>query len=227
MRKVFMVVIGIFICIAVYWGGKILIDYSKNVYTVMTYSSNESSSSGNFAFKVTPENLELVNSYLKVNNSFLDTMSKEITLDKEIKNVDKLLNKSPNYKYYYSTKLKLEKAVFNGLPFLMDNLSSGTSESFLKDNSAYLGEVFGITELKQLENVASNLSGLVNKEIKFAEVMENSVIYNPYGQSTVFRVKVGYDDTDFVYFSVNAFHGYDTETQSAPVIVFNALGGMS
>ena len=223
MRKLFIAVIVIFTCIFIYFGGKMLFNYLSEVKIVITDTYSNSSTSGNFEFKKTPENLELVNSYLKVNNSFLDTMSKEVTLDKEIKNINKVLNKSPNYKHYYSTKLKLEKAVFEGLPFLMDNLSSGTSETFLKDNSAYLG----ITELDQLGNVVSNLSGLVNKEIKFAEVMENSIIYNPYGQSTVFRVKVGFDESDFVYFSVNAFHGYDTETQKAPVIVFNALGGMS
>ena len=230
MRKLFIVVIAIFTCICIYFGGKMLIDYLNDVQILMSDSYSDSSTSGSFAFKRTPENLELINSYLIVNNSFISDMSKEVITEKNIKNIYSLISGFPSFKNYYSARLKLEKAIFEGLPYLIDNaltLSDDELEEFFADNSEYLDKTFGITTLEQLTNVILNLNYLQTKDIKYAEIPESSAVYNPYGGSTIFRIKTGYDLSDFVYFSINAYHGYDTENQKAPVIVFDALGGMS
>lgn len=227
MRKLMMVIFGLLVCVCVYFGIRMIIDFATNSYIITADSFNNTSTSGNFALKITPENTELLNSYLKINNSFLTTMSKDVVLENDIKNVNKLLDKSLNFKHYYSTKLKLQKAVFEGLPFLIDNLSAIGDETFFKDNSDYLDEVFGITYIEQLNNIFTNLSDLSTKEIKFAQIAENSIIYNPYGKSIVFRIQVGFNETDYISFNVNALQEYSTKNQKAPVIIFNALGGIS
>lgn len=230
MRKVFTVVIIIFTCLFVYFGAKMLWEYLNEVSIVMSDSLNEASTSGTFAFKTTPENLELINSYLKVNNSFINEMSKEVIVENSIDNIYSLVNGFPSFKNYYSARLKLEKAIFEGLPYLITEaltLSGNELENFFKDNLEYLDKTFGITEFEQFNNVITNLTYLQNKEIKYAEIPDSSAVYNPYGGSTIFRIKAGNDLNDFVYFSINAYHGYDTKNQKAPVIVFNALGGMS
>lgn len=230
MKKVFTVVIVIFTCIFVYWGGKQLFNYFNELYIVMSNSRSQASTSGSFAFQQTPENLELVNSYIKVNNSFISEMSKENTAEKSIKNIYGLINGFPGFKNYYSARLKLEKAVFEGFPYLMSNcsnLSGEELEAFFNDNLEYIDKTFGVTTFEEFSNVITNLGYLQTKEINYAEIPENSAVYNPYGGCTIFRIKAGYDSNDFVSFSVNAYHGYDTANQKAPVIIFSALGGMS
>lgn len=230
MRKLFFFIIIIVSCIAIYFGVKMFIDYMGDVYIVMVDSYNDSATSGNFAFKNTPENLELVNSYLKVNSKFVKEESKEILLEENIKNIYSLSSGFPTYKDYYSGRLKLEKAVFEGLPYLIDNainLSSNDLKEFFNDNLEYLDSTFGINDFEQFNNVVTNLNYLQNKNIEYAEIPKSSAIYNPYGANTGFRIKVGSNSNDFVYFSVNAYHAYDTKNQKAPVIVFSALGGMS
>ena len=79
-----------------------------------------------------------------------------------------------------------------------------------------------------LYNIVDNLSYLQNKEIKYAQIIENSLSYNPYGKCSMFRLKVqSNNENDFTVFSVNAYVGKNTEYQQAPVIVLSAMGGMS
>lgn len=230
MKKAYTIFISIIVCIFVYFCIRFIWEYLKDFNIFISHHYNEASTSGTFAFKTTPENLEVVNSYLEVNNSFVDEMSKEVYLENNIKNIYNLTDKFPSFKSYYSARLKLENAVFNGLPFLINNtvsLSDAELEAFLKDNLNYLDKTFGITTLEKLKNIIINLDSLEDKNIEYCELVNNSTIYNPYGNSTVFRLKVGNNINDFVYFSINAHHGYNTENQQAPIIIFNALGGTS
>lgn len=230
MKKIYTILICIVVCIFVYFCFKMIAEAFQNFNLFLIETYEEQSSSGSFAFKSSPENLELINSYLKVNDSFISEMSKEVYFENDIKNIYTLANKFPSFKYYYSAKLKLEISIFEGLPFLINNalsLSDDELETFLEDNLVYLDKTFGITTLSKLKNIIINLNDLKNKDITYCELANNSTIYNPYGKSTVFRLKVGSSSDDFVYFSINGYHEYNTENQQAPVIVFNALGGMS
>lgn len=230
MRKVFIIVIVIFLCIFVYFGGKMLVDYFNDVYIVMSDPNNNSSVSGTFSFKSTPENIELINSYLAVNNSFIDEMTKEVNNEKTINNVYELMDFFPSFKMYYSFKLKLENAIFNELPDLYNktvSLSDLELKTFFENNTVYLDKYFGITTLEQLTNIVDNLSTIKSGNFKFGEVIASSIFYNPYGECTVFLLDVTNDNGDFISFSINSYLGYDTENQKAPVLVFDALGGMS
>ena len=230
MKKVFIVVIFIFISVFIYFGGKQFLDYLNDLSILIDDAYTKSATVGTFGFKATPENLELVNSYLKVNTSFINEMSKEIHLENNIKNIHTLLNNCPSFKNYYSARLKLENAIFNGFHFLMDNavyLSDNELEAFFNDNLSYLDKTFGITTLEKFKNIINSLSSLESKNINYCELIDDYTIYNPYGNSTVFRMKVGSSLNDFAYFSINAYHGYNTKNQQAPVIIFNAPGGMS
>lgn len=230
MRKSYRIFVIILVCSFIYVCGRFAWEYLEKIGVYMSEYYNDSSASGTFAFKTSAENLELVNSYLAVNTSFIEKMSKEIYLENNIKNIYSLSNKFPSFKNYYSARLKLENAVFNGFPFLLNNavsLSDDELKSFFNINYDYLDKTFGISSLEELKNIVNNLDSLETKDIKYCELANNSTIFNPYGNSTVFRLKVGSSTDDFVYFSINAYHGYNTENQQAPVIVFNALGGMS
>lgn len=229
MRKVFIIVIVIFICIFVYFGGKILVDYLNDAYVVLA-DPNNSSPSGIFSFKSTPENLELINSYLVVNNSFIDEMSKEVNNEKTISNIYELIDFFPSFKIYYSFKLKLENAIFNELPNLYSktvSLSTTQLKTFFENNGTYLDKNFGITTFEQLTNVVDNLSTLKSGNIKLGEIITSSIFYNPYGECTVFLIDVTNDKGDFISFSINSYLGYETKNQKTPVLVFDALGGMS
>lgn len=231
MRKVFMIVIAACVCIFVYLGGKTLLNYCSGMITVISNESSVNSNSGSFAFKKAPENLELINSYLAVNNSFIDEFSKEVEYENSIANLDDLIDFFPSFKMYYSAKLKLKNIVLTEIPYLMENtlsLSDNELKSFFENKSDYIAEVFGITQFEEFKNVVNNLSYLKAKEISYAEIIENSLTYNPYGQCSMFRLKLqGSDETDFVTFSINAYVGKNTDYQQAPVIVVSALGGMS
>lgn len=231
MRKVFMIAIAVCVCIFVYFGGKTLLNYCSGMITVISNESSVNSNSGSFAFKKAPENLELINSYLAVNNSFIDEFSKDVKYENSIANLDDLIDFFPSFKMYYSAKLKLKNIVLTEIPYLMENtlsLSDNELKSFFENKSDYIAEVFGITEFEEFKNVVNNLSYLKAKEISYAEIIENSLTYNPYGQCSMFRLKLqGNDETDFVTFSINAYVGKNTDYQQAPVIVVSALGGMS
>lgn len=231
MRKVFMIAIAVCVCIFVYLGGKTLLNYCSGMITVISNESSVNSNSGSFAFKKAPENLELINSYLAVNNSFIDEFSKEVEYENSIANLDDLIDFFPSFKMYYSAKLKLKNIVLTEIPYLMENtlsLSDNELKSFFENKSDYIAEVFGITQFEEFKNVVNNLSYLKAKEISYAEIIENSLTYNPYGQCSMFRLKLqGSDETDFVTFSINAYVGKNTDYQQAPVIVVSALGGMS
>lgn len=231
MRKVFMIAIAVCVCIFAYFGGKMLLDYCSGMITVISNESSVNSNSGSFAFKKVPENLELINSYLTVNNSFIDEFSKDVKYENSIANLDDLIDFFPSFKMYYSAKLKLKNIVLTEIPYLMENtlsLSDNELKSFFENKSDYIAEVFGITEFEEFKNVVNNLSYLKAKEISYAEIIENSLTYNPYGQCSMFRLKLqGNDETDFVTFSINAYVGKNTDYQQAPVIVVSALGGMS
>ncbi len=231
MRKVFMIAIAVCVCIFVYLGGKTLLNYCSGMITVISNESSVNSNSGSFTFKKAPENLELINSYLAVNNSFIDEFSKEVEYENSIANLDDLIDFFPSFKMYYSAKLKLKNIVLTEIPYLMENtlsLSDNELKSFFENKSDYIAEVFGITQFEEFKNVVNNLSYLKAKEISYAEIIENSLTYNPYGQCSMFRLKLqGSDETDFVTFSINAYVGKNTDYQQAPVIVVSALGGMS
>lgn len=230
MKKAFILIIGIFTCTFLFFGGKAFLNFLDELLIFASDSYDKASTTGSFGFKRTPENLELVNSYLKVNNSFIENLSKEINTENDIKNIENLVNGFPSYKYYYSANLKLKNAIFEGIPYLLNNtvnISNAELESFFNDNLDYLEKTFGITSLSQLNAIISNLSSLGVADITYAEIVENSVMYNPYGQSTSFGINIGSQPDNCIYFSVNAYHGYDTKNQKAPVIVFKALGGMS
>lgn len=231
MRKVFMVAIAVCMCIFVYFGGKMLLEYCSGMVTVINNESSLNSNSGSFAFKKAPEDLELINSYLIVNNSFIDELSKEVEDENFIANLDDLIDFLPSFKMYYSAKLKLKNIVLTEIPYLMKNtlsLSDNELKSFFENKSDYIAEVFGATEFDEFKNIVDNLSYIKAKEISCAEIIENSLTYNPYGQCSMFRLKLqGNDENDFVTFSVNAYVGKNTDYQQAPVIVISALGGMS
>ena len=226
-----MVVIAICVCLFAYFGGKMLLEYCNGISIIMNDTYRNDATSGSFAFKKTPENLELLNSYLLVNNTFIDELSKDIEEENSIKNLDDLIDFFPSFKTYYSAKLKIKNIVYTELPYLINNaisLSDNELKSFFENRTDYIGKNFGITSFDEFKNIVDNLSYLQKKEIKYAEIIENSLSYNPYGQCSLFRLKVQSDnENDFVIFSVNAYVGKNTEYQQAPVIVLSAMGGMS
>ena len=226
-----MVVIAICVCLFAYFGGKMLLEYCNGISIIMNDTYRNDATSGSFAFKKTPENLELLNSYLLVNNIFIDELSKDIEEENSIKNLDDLIDFFPSFKTYYSAKLKIKNIVYTELPYLINNaisLSDNELKSFFENRTDYIGKNFGITSFDEFKNIVDNLSYLQKKEIKYAEIIENSLSYNPYGQCSLFRLKVQSDnENDFVIFSVNAYVGKNTEYQQAPVIVLSAMGGMS
>ena len=78
MRKVFIVTIAICICIFIYFGAKTFANYLDELNLMASDTIASNSTSGSFTFKKTPENLELLNSYINVNNTFIDTLSKDV-----------------------------------------------------------------------------------------------------------------------------------------------------
>lgn len=225
MRRLFIVVIIIFICIFVYFSATSLKGFVNDISMIMSYKY--SSTSIPFGFKSTPENLELVNSYLAVNNSFINDLSKDIILDNNIENVYSLVDTFPEFKAYYSVKLKLEKAIFEGLPYLCKEnvLDSNTKvTNFFNNNSNYLEKTFGISSPEQFSDFVSCLTLLKDKDFKYAKVIEKS---NDYANCSVFSVEVGSSLEDSVCFDVIAYHFNDTKNQKAPVIVFYTSGGVS
>ncbi len=231
MRKVFMVAIAICICLFTYFGGKMLLEYCNEVSIVMKDAYTNDATSGGFAFKKTPEDLELLNSYLLVNNNFIDELSKDVEEEKSIKNLDDLIDFFPSFKMYYSAKLKIKNIVYTELPYLINNaisLSDNELKNFFENRVDYIATNFGVTSFEDFKNIVDNLSYLQKKEIKYAEIIENSLSYNPYGKCSMFRLKVqSNNENDFTVFSVNAYVGKSTEYQQAPVIVLSAMGGMS
>lgn len=231
MRKVFIVTIAICICIFIYFGAKTFANYLDELNLMASDTIASNSTSGSFTFKKTPENLELLNSYINVNNTFIDTLSKDVIRKESIENSDNLINFFPNFRMYYSAKLKIQKAIFDGMPYLIENaipLSENELKIFYNDKFGYLNETFGIDKFEEFSNIISNLSYLKNGKFAHAEIIENSLTYNPYGKCTLFKLKLYNDDAnDFITFAVNAYLGYSTENQKAPVIIISALGGMS
>lgn len=231
MRKVFMIAIAICICIFIYLGAKNLGNYLNELSIMANDTISNNSASGNFTFKKTPENIELVNSYINVNDMFIDTLSKNVVEEKTIENSDNLIDFFPTFKMYYSAKLKIQKAMFDGIPYLLNNaisLSENDLETFYNNKSEYLSEYFGINKFEEFSNIIITLSYLKDGEFNRVEIVENSLTYNPYGKCTLFKLKLYNDDVeDFITFTVNAYLGYNTKYQKAPVIVIRALGGMS
>lgn len=207
------------------------LEYCSGVSVVMEDTYTNDATSGNFAFKKASENLELLNSYLLVNNNFIDELSKDVEEEKSIKNLDDLIDFFPSFKTYYSAKLKIKNIVYTELPYLMNNaisLSDSELKSFFENKADYISTNFGVTSFEDFKNIVDNLSYLQKKEIKYAEIIENSLSYNPYGQCSMFRLKIQSDnENDFTVFSVNAYVGKNTEYQQAPVITLSAMGGMS
>lgn len=226
-----MVAIAVCVCLFAYFGGKMILEYCSGVSVVMkdTYANN--STSGGFAFKKTPENLELLNSYLIVNNGFIDNFSKDVKEKDVVENLDDLIDFFPSFKTYYAAKLKIKNIVYSEFPYLLSDvvsLSDNELTTFFEKNVNYIGKNFGVTSFEEFKNIVDTLSYLQEREIKSAEIVENSLSYNPYGKCSMFRLKIqGSNENDFVVFSVNAYVGMDTAYQMAPVIVLTAMGGMS
>ena len=231
MRKVFMVAIAICICIFVYFGGKMFFNYLNELNIMINNTVVDNSTAGTFTFKKTPENLELLNSYLIVNNDFIEKFSKDVKEEDVIDNLDDLIDFFPSFKTYYAAKLKIKNIVYSEFPYLLSDvvsLSDNELTTFFEKNVNYIGKNFGVTSFEEFKNIVDTLSYLQDREIKSAEIIENSLSYNPYGKCSMFRLKVqGSNENDFVVFSVNAYIGMNTEYQKAPVIVLTAMGGMS
>ena len=114
------------------------------------------------------------------------------------------------------------------VPIMLLGLWKFGVKSFFENKVDYISTNFGVTSFEDFKNIVDNLSYLQNKEIKYAEIIENSLSYNPYGKCSMFRLKVQSDnENDFTVFSVNAYVGKNTEYQQVPVIVLSAMGGMS
>lgn len=225
MKHVFTVFVIIVVCIATYSLFSWFPYYFNELSASFNCAMNETSFTKNFSFEKCIENPELLNSYFNINDSFIDSFSKDIDRSDEIKNMYKTTSSFPDYKSYYSAKLKIERLINEGLPYIFDNLSSLNDEktkNFYTKNFSYINKIFGITEFNDFDNIVLSLKKIENFNVNEILVSDNSIKQDK--NIVSFDVLVS-SHKDTIVLPISFYTNLYTENQNAPVLMLREIGG--
>lgn len=226
MKRAFIAIFAFVIIVFIYFGGKSAIEFYKNYKLIL----NDNVNSGTFGFKQNPENQELVSIYLKIADNLIAKLPEDNTLSSKDKILDsyKLIDYFPDFKDYYSVKLKLSEAVFNELTPLYNStvkLSENELKTFFSKKSDYLDKYFGLTKYENFLQFINKLKQYSTLNVSDVKVINDNLYYSDYKKVTVFRISIT-SGSDALCLEVNAFHEASTANQQAPVVAFRPIGGV-
>lgn len=231
MRKLIIVVIIISAIILCGVGLEQLLDFGKDLFTVVSYQQQVSQEEfTSVKFRAVNENTVLLDAVLALNDSFLTNSPIENKIDKKLNKSYEILNFFPTLQSYHTGKRKIEKAIFTELPKLhrqISDLSESELQTFFSNNKVYLDKNFGITDVDALNLLAFSLSGFENENIVDCYIVSDSIIYNSYDNSSLFNVVIVTEDNEKCLLGVNARLESSTPNQNSPEIQINgSFGGV-
>jgi len=231
MKKIYIIVVIIVSIIFLNWIIVALPEFSKKVFTVTsdTVSSNNASTNGSFAFKSTLEKKELLDAMLIINKNFITSYNEpELTTEKTIENFHRLENFFPDFRYYYSSKQRIENIIFNELSNLYtstSNMSESELETYFNNNIDYLRKNWGVKDISELKVLVSTIKELNNEKILSYE-LEDSYFYLPNTGTLNFRIQIYLENSSIIYLGVKIeMYNNNDEYQAAPVIRFHGISG--
>lgn len=234
MKKLYYIVIAIGVIIFGKWIITSLPTYFVKVTTVLSESMEESSfsSTGEFAFKSTPEKTNLILEMININTEFLKNPPIEFNNDDfTIKNFYKLQRFFPEFKYYYIAKLKIRDTLLNELPILYEkthNLSESQVDTYFNNNKVYLEQKWGIEDSYELYDIVLTIKEINGKKVSSYELTD-SYFYMPDTAILGFNIKLILEDNSEIYLCLNCEVFGSNEYQSTPIVRFygSTLGGRS
>jgi len=229
MRKLIIVVIVISAIILCGVGLQQLLNFGKDLFTVVSYQNQISQEEfTSVKFRAVNENTVLLDAVLTLNNSFLANSPIENKMEKKLNKSYELLNFFPTTQSYHTGKRKIEKAIFTELPKLhskISGLSDSELNTFFSNNKTYLDKNFGITDIDAFNLLAFSLSGFENENIVDCYIVSDSLIYNSYDNSSLFNVVIVTENNEKCLLGVNARLESSTPNQNSPEIQINGSYG--
>jgi len=234
MKKIYYIVVAIVVCIFAYWIILSIPSVSNKVLTITSTSlNNESfSTTGNFAFKNTPERLELLSQMLNINLEFINSPPIEATKTTKttIKNFYKLEKFFPNFTSYYVAKDKIQTSLFTKLTSLITDTSSLSEQelqTYFNNNKPSLEKYWGINNFSEFSNIIKNLKAVNTNKITKYE-LEDSYFYIDSINCLNFRILLTLNNNENIYLGVQVYMFENNDYQTSPVIRFiDTSGGSS
>jgi len=227
MRKLIIavaIIAGIFLCTICF---DMLMDFGKNFGTVIIYETEQSKTQFDYVkFKSVPENTNLLNAVLAVNDTFLSKPTSEQKI--RLENSYALVDFFPSFSSYYTAKKKIEQSIFSEVPNLLPKVKDASKselETFLNANSRYLDKYFGVTDIDTLDLLAFSLSS-IDSAITRCYVIPDSVVYNSYDNSSLFNLVIVTENNKKILLGVNARFESSSENQNSPEIQINGSFGV-
>lgn len=230
MKKIYYIVLSIVSIIFIAWAIKVLPQFVSKAFVVTSDSIASSSTSltGSFGYKSVAEQEDLLIATLKLNTEFiLNSSPTSSTSIFSMKNFHKIEKFFPDFKTYYSAKLKIKNVLQNEFAKLYNDTYSKTSnelEQYFNENMAILSQKWGITEFDDFANIVSSLKQTNGKNVLSCE-LENSYFYLENLDILNFRIILTLEDNSTFYLSLQAHIYESNDYQSAPTIKFYGTSG--
>lgn len=230
MKKIYYIIFSFVFIIFVVWIANILPQFISKVFIVTSdiAASNSTSQTGSFGYKSASEQEDLLIATLKLNTEFIQTSSPTASsVAFPMKNFYKLEKFFPDFKSYYSAKLKLRNVLQDDLVKLYNDTCSKDSnelQQYFTENAFILSQKFGITEFNDFENMITNLKQTNGQNILSCE-LENSYFYLDNLDILNFRIILTLEDNSIFYLFVQTYMYENTDYQSAPIIKFYGISG--
>lgn len=231
-RKILFGVAVILTIIILFLGFGFVIDYLKDLAIVTKYSldNEDGKKSSLVTFLDVPENADIINAALSINNSFLNEKPFDTNYnDKELLNSSSIYDDFSSFKSYYFAKLKIETAVYERLNWLYSAILGMDEDkllSYFNSNSDYIDKYWGITSFEEFRDFTNTILNLNGSSVKSCAVTSSGSY--ALSNTIYFRIMVETKEGSYIYLNVSVSPEKSSKNQAAPLIKINgSVGGIS
>lgn len=230
MKKVYYIIVAIVSIIFIVFIVNSLPDFidKLSIVTSDTISSSSPSVTSTFGYKSTKEQEDLLIATLKLNTTFIQNSTSAFdTSDFSIKNFYKLEKFFPNFKHYYSAKLKIKNTIQNEFLTLYNETNNKTEtelNTYFNENIADLDTKWGITEFDDFTKIVSSIKQSGGQKVLSCQ-LEDSYFYINESSLLNFRIILTLENNSDIYIGVKTYMYKTTDYQSAPTIKFYGTAG--